>query len=184
MSDKLRTPIRDSNIGVIGDGVQVEGGIHFNTHTTPQGIPLQRPPRVEHFTDRKKELAQLLEDLQPGRVATLCGPGGIGKTALAAEAVWSLAPENEPSERFPDGILFYSFYGKPDPALALEHIALSYGEEPRPSPKEAALRVLSGKHALLILDGTEEAEDLQTVLDVRGRCGVLDHQPSQERCPC
>ena len=136
-------------------------------------IPLQRPPRVEHFTDRKEELAQLLEDLQPGKVATLCGPGGIGKTALAAEAVWSLAPENEPSERFPDGILFYSFYGKPDPALALEHIALSYGEEPRPSPKEAALRVLSGKHALLILDGTEEADDLQTVLDVRGRCGVL-----------
>ena len=39
---------------------------------------LQRPPRVEHFTDRKDELVQLLTELTPGNVATLCGPGGIG----------------------------------------------------------------------------------------------------------
>ena len=33
---------------------------------------------------REAELAQLLDDLQPGRVVTLTGPGGIGKSALAA----------------------------------------------------------------------------------------------------
>jgi hypothetical protein len=147
--------------------------IHFHTHTSPTGIPLQRPPRAPHFTDREKALARLLADLCPGRVATLCGPGGIGKTALAAEAVWTLAPENEPPDRFPDGILFHSFYGQPDPALALEHIALSFGEETRPTPAEAALRALAGKQALLILDGAEEAADLRAVLDVRGGCGVL-----------
>ena len=147
--------------------------IHFHTYTTPTGTPLQRPPRAPHFTDRKRELARLLADLHPGRVATLCGPGGIGKTALTAEAVWTLAPENEPPDRFPDGILFHSFYGQPDPALALEHIVTSFGAEPKPSPATAALQVLSGKQALLILDGAEEAADLAAVLDVRGGCGVL-----------
>ncbi|MCQ3973981.1 MAG: hypothetical protein DPW09_11090 [Anaerolineae bacterium] len=136
-------------------------------------VPLQRPPRAEHFQDRQAELAQLLADLQPGRAVTLCGPGGIGKSALAAEALWTLAPGDEPPERFSDGIIFHTFYGQPDPTLALEHIALSLGEEPKPTPAEAALRALANRQALLILDGTEEAANLPAVLEVRGNCGVL-----------
>ena len=159
--------------GIVGDGAHVEGGIHFHTDPPPAGAPLQRPPRADHFTDRKRELAQLLEDLQPGRVVTLCGPGGIGKTALAAEALWTLAPGDAPPARFPDGILFHSFYARPDPALALQHIVTSFGAEPRPSLPSAALRVLAGKRALLVLDGTEDTDDLRAVLDVRGGCGVL-----------
>ncbi|MCP4696750.1 MAG: hypothetical protein GY862_07865 [Gammaproteobacteria bacterium] len=99
--------------------------------------PLQRPSRPARFTGRKAELDKLLNDLRPGKTITLCGPGGIGKTALAAEAVWKLAPGNEPPERFPDGIVFYTFYGRPDADLALEKIAYAFGGEPRPSPFEA-----------------------------------------------
>ncbi len=136
-------------------------------------FPLQRPPRAEHFVDRKADLAQLLADLQPGRVITLCGPGGIGKSALAAEAVWQLAPGNDPPERFPDGILFYSFYDQPQAVVALEHIAHSLGEEPKPTPKAAAQRALAGRRFLLILDGSEAADELSQVLDIRDQCGVL-----------
>lgn len=50
-------------------------------------IPLQRPPQVDHFTGREDELTSLLNALQPGRVVTLWGPGGIGKTALASMAI-------------------------------------------------------------------------------------------------
>ena len=64
---------------MIGDHTRIEGGIHF--YVPPRATPLQRPPRAKHFTGRERELAQLLDDLQPGRVVTLCGPGGIGKTA-------------------------------------------------------------------------------------------------------
>ena len=77
---------------------------------TDRPPPLYRPSRASHFTDHKKDLAQILSGLQPGRTITLCGPGGIGKTALAAEAVWQLAPAHELPERFPDGIVFHSFY--------------------------------------------------------------------------
>ena len=68
-------------------------------------IPLQYPPQIEYFTDREKELERLLKALEPGRRVTLCGPGGIGKSALASKAIWELAPNNKPSARFPDGII-------------------------------------------------------------------------------
>jgi len=145
----------------------------FQLAARPPGPPLQRPPRADHFTGRQAELAWFLDSLQPGRVVTLCGPGGMGKTALAAEAVWALAPGDEPPERFPDGVIFYSFYGRPDVALAFEHIVRSFDETARDTSPSAAYRVLSRKRALLILDGTEEAGDLRAVLEVRGGCGVL-----------
>ena len=136
-------------------------------------LPLQRPRRAEHFTGRKDELARLLQDLQPGRVVTRCGPGGIGKTALAAEAIWTLAPGSDPPARFPDGIIFHTFYHQPQVDLALEAIARAYGQDPRPNPAEAAQRVLSNRCALIVLDGAENADDLDAVLRVTGRCGVL-----------
>jgi tetratricopeptide (TPR) repeat protein len=155
-----------------------EGDVEAESERTPLAaplrlIPLQRPPRAVHFTGREAELAQLLAQLQPGQVITLCGPGGVGKTALAAEAIWTLAPGDDPPERFPDGIIFHTFYNQPQAALALEAIARAYGEEPRPSPRDAAARALSRRTALLVLDGAENADDLQAVLSVAGRCGVL-----------
>ncbi len=137
------------------------------------GPPLQRPPRATHFTGREKELEGLLAQLQPGQVVTLCGPGGVGKTALAAEAIWTLAPGDDPPERFPDGIIFYSFYGRPDVALAFQYIVRSFDETALDTSPEATYRLLSRKRALLILDGVENADDLAAVLDVAGGCGVL-----------
>ena len=168
------THIRD----VIGPVSTGSGPITQHQHyypPTPQAapIPLQLPPRAEHFTGRQAELARLLAGLQPGRVVTLCGPGGIGKTALAAEAIWTLAPGDAPPACFPDGFIFHSFYNQPQATLALEAIARAYGEEPRPSPAAAARRVLAGRQALLVLDGAESADDLSVVLAVRGGCGVL-----------
>ncbi len=180
---KYQIEAAGAQIGVIGDGARVEG-IHF--HAPQPRIPRQLPSRAEHFVGREEELQWLIDVLHPGQVVTLFGPGGIGKTALAAEALHRL-----PDDRFPDGTVFYSFYGRPDVALALEAIALAYGEEPRPgrsdamqqilrddespslTPRDVAQRTLAGRKALLVLDGAEEADDLGVVLAVRGACGVL-----------
>ena len=86
---------------------------------------------------------------------TLCGPGGIGKTSLAAEALWELTGGTNPPRDFPDGVLFHSFYNQPQADLAFEHIARSFGEEPRPTAALAAQRAVAGKIALLLLDGAE-----------------------------
>ena len=152
---------------------QIPGPVIIHPSPKPQVPPLQKPPRAEHFVGRDEELSSLLKNLEPGRVFTLSGPGGIGKTALAAEAIWTIAPGNKPPARFPDGIIFHTFYGRPQAALALEHIARSFGEDPRPTPAEAARRALSGRSALLVLDGAENADDLGAVLEVAGGCGVL-----------
>ena len=152
------------------------GDVSYNTYVSQSGpppLPLQKPLRTQHFTGRQAELAKLLADLQPGKVVTLCGPGGMGKSALAAEAIWTLSPGDQPPDRFPDGIIFHTFYHQPQANLALEKIARAYGVDPRQSPRDAALQALAGRTALLVLDGTEQADDLPAVLAVAGNCGVL-----------
>lgn len=129
----------------------------------------QLPERADYFTDRETALEKLMADLQPGKVVTLCGPGGIGKTALAAEAVWKMPPKI-----FPDGVFFHSFYNQPEATLALEEIARGFGEDAsQGTPATAAKRALAGRQALLFLDGAENADKLSDVLAVRGKCGVL-----------
>ncbi len=135
--------------------------------------PLQRPPHVEHFVDRERERTKLLTDLKPGRIVTICGPGGMGKTALMAEILWTLAPGDTPPEVFPDGIFFYSFYRQPNATIALEQIARTFGEEPLPTPALAAQRALSRRHALLVLDGADEADQLELILDIRADNALL-----------
>lgn len=147
---------------------------HYHQYPlSPTGKPLQRPAPVEHFTGRVKELKDLLNNIQPGRVITLCGPGGVGKTALVSKAVWELSPDSAPPERFPDGIIFYCFYGRPEIGLAFEHIVKSFDKNENDTSKDAAFRFLSGKKVLLILDGVEEADNFGMILEIRDNCGII-----------
>ncbi|MEW6380472.1 MAG: tetratricopeptide repeat protein, partial [bacterium] len=135
--------------------------------------PLQRPRPADYFLGREAQINKILPRLQPGSIITICAPGGIGKTALAAEILKRMISDNKPPERFEDGVVFYSFYGQPDTNKALEAIARAFGYEPKPNPADAAFNALSGKRVLLVLDGTEEADDLRKVLRVAGNCGIL-----------
>jgi tetratricopeptide (TPR) repeat protein len=154
----------------LGEGAQANVTIYQASRLR---IPMQKPPRAQHFTDREDQLAQILDDLKSNRPVTLCGPGGMGKSDLAAEAVWNLAPDNNPPRHFPDGIIFHSFYRQPQADVALEVIARAFGEEPKPTPQAAAERALAGRRVLLLLDGTEDADDLHLVRSVAASCGVL-----------
>ena len=160
--------------GGVAVGRDVGGDVIINNYPrTPQGIPLQRPKQAEHLVGRKELLKDVLAALQPGKVVTLCGPGGIGKTALASRVAWELAPEREAPALFPDGLLFYSFYGRKDISLSFDHLVRSYADDTQDNSPETVCRLLANKQALIILDGAEEADDLPAVLRCCGGCGVL-----------
>ncbi|MDM8526899.1 tetratricopeptide repeat protein, partial [Anaerolineales bacterium HSG24] len=131
-------------------------------------IPQDKPPRPKPFIDRKAELKKLLAQLHPGQTVTLCGPGGMGKTALASEAIWQLA-----TDRFPDGIIFHSFYDFPQTDIALEYIITSLGGQAEPPLDLTAKRLLAGKRLLLLLDGAEDADDLKRLQKLTGSCGII-----------
>ena len=135
--------------------------------------PLQRPDRVEKFIGHEEELAQLLKNLQPGKIVTLHGLGGVGKSALAAEAVWQMTPADIPPDNFPDGVIYHNLYNQPRVDIALEGIARLFYEAPRPTAYDAAEKALAERKVLLVLDGVEQADDLPGLLAVRGNCGVL-----------
>jgi hypothetical protein len=120
------------------------------------------------FLHREIELAWLNKHLHPDQMVAVCGPGGMGKSALAARAVRRLD-----AARFPDGIIFHTFYHQPETAQAVQTIAHTFGIKAEADLERQVALALGGKQALLILDGAEEAKDLQAVLALRGSCGVL-----------
>lgn len=141
----------------VGENINTGGGdftgrdrydVHIHPDR-PHAPPLQRPPRAERgLFGRTDELRQLLESLQPGHIVTLVGPGGIGKTALAAEAVNILITNNnQPPYLFPNGVLFYSFYGRPSIIQAAAEIVRSFNEDPNPDPLLAAAPASSSSTA-------------------------------------
>jgi hypothetical protein len=142
--------------------------------------PLQRPGPVEHFTGRKWELSWLPFSLAPSKVVVLYGLDSIGKSSLAIETLWRLARAGLRPSAFPDGIIAHDFRNTPQTAALLENICSAYRERRQPTLKDAAQRVLAEREALLFLDHVEAASDLQTVLDIRGKCGVLATSPTTE----
>ncbi|MCA9972166.1 MAG: hypothetical protein KC425_18210 [Anaerolineales bacterium] len=147
-------------------------------------VPLQFLPQAIAFTGREAEIDWLAAALQPDRIVTLVGPGGVGKTAVAAETLLRLADAGDLDARFPDGVVTYSFYGQGETTLCLAHLARSFlGEEAQDLSADAARRALAGKQALLVLDGAEQAVDLGAVLRLRGRCGVLLTTRDRQQAP-
>ncbi len=153
-----------------GDGAIGKQVNYYNT--APKAYPpCQPPPLNAHFLGREEELSWVLDRLQPGKILAICGPGGMGKSALAAQAVHQMK-----HYIFPDGIFFHSFYHQRKTDVAFKAIARSFSiihDEKELSLQETLIDNLSGRQALLILDGTEEADDLSRVLKLCSTCGAL-----------
>jgi len=170
---------RKADIGIIGDKATVEGGLHFHNHDAPPPvIPRDLQPLDDCFLGRDKELAELVKQVRPGRVAAVCGPGGMGKSALAAQAVSRLE-----ASRFPDGIIFHSFYGHPETEQALQAVCAAFQVEVTAGFETTVKGLLAGRKALLILDGAEEAHDLKAVLRLCSSCGVLITSRKRDDAP-
>jgi len=148
----------------------------FEDVTPPLPAPAPPQPVARLFG---RELDQVLAQrflLQgDGRLATLTGMGGIGKTALARTlACWAWR-----RDLFPGGVYFASLEnltpGETVAARLVARLDLAPGEGQ--SPEEALAAALGGAApALLVADNCETAgpdAGLETLTDLRRRCPRL-----------
>lgn len=128
------------------------------------------PVPATEFLGRDRELADVVEKLRNGgRLLTLTGPGGTGKTRLALQAA------AEASDDFAEGVWWVPLAALRDPGLVLRHTArtLDVVEQPDRPLGEVLREVLHGKRMLLVLDNAEHllpdaADPIATLRDLDG----------------
>ena len=145
---------------------------------TVRGLPATWTP----FVGRRRELDELVDALDTSRLVTLLGPGGVGKTRLAAEVGRQLVPT------MPLGVMFVELVSA-RPGFLLQTVAAVLGVTERPglSLRDAVLAQLRPGRALLVLDNCEhliddtaefvsallaEDTDLRVLATSRARIGV------------
>ncbi|MGF7233505.1 MAG: AfsR/SARP family transcriptional regulator [Frankia sp.] len=116
--------------------------------------------QLTSFVGRDDEVARIARSLGEGRLVTLVGPGGAGKTRLAGEAVAPIVDE------MPDGVWFVELASVTDPAdlaqtvlgsLGLRETNLLDGPTQR-TGSDAVSRLLEGladQQAVIVLDNCE-----------------------------
>jgi tetratricopeptide (TPR) repeat protein len=131
---------------------------------TPQ-IPRELPPVAFKFFGREVERQQLFERLKAGLNTAVVGPAGMGKTALAANALTEVVGSNAidlENSAFSDGLVFLDLYrlqGQAEPVWSTLANRLRGAEfMERRSAKERAVEACRGKRCLIIIEGGEEAD--------------------------
>lgn len=114
----------------------------------------QLPRSGTSFIGRQRELAQLQQLLSresSGRLVTIVGPGGIGKTRLSLE-VASLS-----AEAFADGLFFVRLAPLTDPQQIVTAISETVGFRnfAGGDPRQGLLDYLQHKQLLLVIDNFE-----------------------------
>jgi predicted ATPase/DNA-binding CsgD family transcriptional regulator len=117
------------------------------------------PAELTSFVGRRNELSETRRLLASGRILTLIGVGGVGKTRLA------LRMAAEVRRTFPDGVWFVELSALQDKQL-LPHTVATTLELRQVSPDPAAdlAAYLEKKQLLVVLDNCEHLTDACAVL--------------------
>ena len=115
-------------------------------------LPSNLPEPASALVGRSRELEEIIGLVRTGRIVTVTGPGGVGKTRMLIELGRMLAPE------FLDGLAFVSLADitEPDdfvPALAA---TLDVKEAEERSLRDGVVALIGDKNALLLLDNMEQ----------------------------
>ena len=104
------------------------------------------PAELTSFVGRRGELAEVKRLLASGRLVTLTGVGGVGKTRLALRAAAGLA------RAFPGGVWLVRFDQLRDEALVAQAVAAALGLQDRAgyAPAAALAEYLAGRQLLLV----------------------------------
>jgi len=128
-----------------------------------------------HLIGRETETAALAGLLthNPGRLVTLTGPGGTGKTHLALEVAANV------SGHYPDGVVFVDLSPITAPALVMPAIlhALGLRETSGVPAPETVISYLRERSLLLVLDNCEQvlgtAPDIASLLATCPQLAIL-----------
>ena len=103
------------------------------------------------FVGRAGEVDEVAALLGQYRLLTVTGPGGVGKTRLAAEVARRVA------DRFADGVWLVELAAVQEPALVPAAVAVALGlpQAPGMSIMDSLAGVLARQQLLLVLDNCE-----------------------------
>jgi hypothetical protein len=150
----------------------------------PEDVVKPIPPTLDHgvpFVGREKELKQIKEKLEAnkggvqmisGRLFSLDGAGGVGKTTLAIEAA------KEYAHYFKDGVLTPIRVDEHTPMSFVSFLAYQFGQKVEEPPDEDTAQrlvtsILKDRHALLILDNAVKWQNLRYMLPARTRSTII-----------
>ena len=139
----------------------------------PDGVDRGNLPlRLTSFVGRDDDLDRVAEALRRGRLVTLAGPGGGGKTSLAVEAARRAAPG------FADGVWLVRLAPVSEPEMLVHAVADGLGLSIEGGtvahrPRDVLVGRLTGRDALIVLDNCEHL--------IEPTAGLV--QAILERCP-
>ncbi|HEY3561768.1 MAG TPA: BTAD domain-containing putative transcriptional regulator [Kribbella sp.] len=108
-------------------------------------------PALTSFVGREREIAEVHRLLQQGRLVTLTGVGGAGKTRLAEEAARRLV------DSYADGVWIADLVPVADPQLVADTVAAALGLDPAAGSDSMRTLItrLAPRNLLLVLDNCE-----------------------------
>jgi predicted ATPase/DNA-binding NarL/FixJ family response regulator len=118
------------------------------------------PAEVTSFVGRHHELAEARRKLTAGRLVSLVGPGGVGKTRLAIRVATDLG------RRFPGGAWMVELAELQDPALVGNALmgALDLRDQAAAEPLALLLSYLEDRELLLVIDNCEHLLEATAML--------------------
>jgi predicted ATPase/DNA-binding CsgD family transcriptional regulator len=134
---------------------------------------MRAPTNLQHqltsFVGRRAELETAGTMLADHRLVTVTGPGGAGKTRLAAQVAGGQ------DDRYPDGIWWVDLSVVGDGAAVAEAVAGAVGVPVMGGPSRALTAHLADRRVLLCLDNAEHLLDAVARLaqDVLRRCATV-----------
>ncbi len=136
-------------------GVSEPGLTSRRVDAGPAGGTSGVPEPLSRLIGRQPEIETITRLVHDHRLLTLVGPGGVGKTRLAAAAAHKLAGH------FADGLRWVELAPISDPDLVVQAVAAACGVQPeRDRPLIRTLStVLADKQLVLIIDNCEHVLD-------------------------
>src|SRR6202165_1884075 len=109
------------------------------------------PAEAKSFIGRRRQLAELRKKLAVGRLVSLVGPGGVGKSRLAVRGATDLG------RGFKDGAWLVELAEVRDPTLVSNAVmaGLDLRDQAATEPLKLVLSYLKDKSLLLVVDNCE-----------------------------